>query len=111
MDRTNFFRTVLMSLLEPYEEQKYSYDQITNHLIVDQRENHFLVITEGWENNTHIHHILIHLVIRENKIHLIKNGTERDLEAELLEYGVQPSEIVPAHLPPSLRHWMDYAAA
>lgn len=111
MDRTNFFRTVLISLLEPYDEQKYSYDQITNYFIVDQEGNHFLVITEGWENNSHVHHILIHLIIRDNKIHLIKNATERDLEAELLEHGVLPSEIIPAHLPPSLRHLMDYAAA
>ena len=111
MDRTDFFRTVLISLLEPYDEQKYSYGQITNHLMVDQRGNHFLVITEGWEKNTHIHHILIHFAICGNKIHLIQNATERDLEAELLEHGVAATEIVPAHLPPALRHLMDYAAA
>lgn len=111
MDRPTFFRTVLSSLLAPYDGKKYSYGQLTNHLIVDQRGTHFLVITEGWEQNTHIHHILIHLMIRENQIHIIKNATERDLEAELLEHGVQPFEIVPAHLPPALRHLMDYAAA
>ena len=32
-------------------------------------------------------------------------------EAELLEHGVAATEIVPAHLPPALRHLMDYAAA
>ena len=110
MDRTDFFRTVLMSLLEQYDEQKYSYGQITNHLIIDQVGKHFLVITEGWEKNRHIHHILIHLVIGNNKIHLIQNATERDLEAEFLEHGVQPAEIVPAHLPPALRPLLDYAA-
>jgi hypothetical protein len=111
MSRRAWLQSVITNLLATYNEQQYSFGQIVNYFIVDQRKNHFLVITEGWENNTQVHHILIHLIIRENKIHLIKNGTERDLEAELLEQGVQPSEIVPAHLPPSLRHWMDYAAA
>lgn len=111
MDRTDFFRNVIASLLEQYDEQKYSYGQITNHFIVDARGTHFLVITEGWERNTHIHHILIHLAISNDHIHIIKNATERDLEAELLENGVQPAEIVPAHLPPALRHLPDYVAA
>jgi hypothetical protein len=80
-------------------------------LIIDEQGKHFLVITEGWENQKHIHHILLHLLIGENKIYLIRNATERDLEAELLEHGVQPEEIVPAHLPPSLRHLVEYVAA
>jgi hypothetical protein len=109
MDRPTFFRNVLNDLLAPYDRQKYSYGQLTNHFIVDQQEVHFLVITEGWEQNTHIHHILIHIMIQGCKIHIIKNHTERDLESELLEHGVQPSEIIPAHLPPALRHLTDYA--
>lgn len=111
MDRTEFFRDVLTSLLESYDQQEYSYGRLTNYLIADLRRNHFLVVTEGWDNDTHIHHILIHLFIRDSKIHLLRNGTERDLESELLEHGVLPSEIVPAWLPPSLRPLTDYAAA
>lgn len=111
MDRTDFFRSVLTSLLSAYDGQRYSYGDLTNHLIIDRHGNHFLVITEGWENDVHVHHILIHLFISDGKIRLIKNGTERDLEAELMEHGVHPSEIVPAWLPPSLRPLTDYAAA
>ncbi|HEX4945607.1 MAG TPA: element excision factor XisI family protein [Blastocatellia bacterium] len=109
MERPTCFRNVLNTLLKSYREQKYSYGQLTNHLIVDQHGTHFLVITEGWERNTHIHHILIHLMIQDNKIHIIQNATERDLEKELMENNVQPFEIVPAHLPPALRHLIDYA--
>ena len=111
MDRPTFFRNVLTSLLAPYDEQRYSYGELTNHLIVDQQGTHFLVVTEGWEHSTHVQHILIHLMIQDDKIHVIKNATERDLEEELLEHGVQRVEIVPAHLPPALRHLTDYVAA
>lgn len=111
MDRPTFFRTILTSLLARYDKQKYSYGQITNHLIVDQQGTHFLVVTEGWERNTHIHHILVHLMIRDDKIYIINNATERDLEEELLEHGVQHSEIVPAYLPPALRHLVEPIAA
>jgi hypothetical protein len=111
MDRTDFFRDVLISLLARYDGQRYHYGEVANRLIVDRNGRHFLVVTEGWEGEAHVHHILIHLELSGGKIRLVRNGTERDLEAELMEHGVLPSEIVPAFLPPSLRPLTDYAAA
>lgn len=59
MDTIDKYRQIIKNVLVRYA--KFSDDnEVKNIVIVSQDQNHFLLITEGWQDIKHIHNCLFH---------------------------------------------------
>ena len=114
MDSINHLRRVIREVLSPYTERVYAYDEIQNHLVWDEVNDQYLVLSMGWGTKPmkrRIHGCLIHLAIRDEKIWIQRDGTEEGVASELEAAGVSPQQIVLGFKEPELRPHTGYAAA
>jgi len=73
------------------------------------RVHHYQIVYLGWKRQTWIHSCIIHLDIRDEKIWIQWNATERDLAAELVANGVDNKDIAIGFHTPFMRKFTPYA--
>ncbi|XQQ07618.1 MAG: element excision factor XisI family protein [Leptolyngbya sp. IPPAS B-1204] len=56
-----------------------------------------------------VHHCVMHLDIRNEKVWIFYNSTEHDIAADLVNLGVPKQDIVLGFHPPFVREMSDYA--
>jgi hypothetical protein len=66
-------------------------------------------MTVGWNGEKRIHGIMLHIDIKDGKIWIQHNGTERRIAQDLLELGVPKQDIVLAFHSPTRRKDSDFA--
>lgn len=108
------YQNILISLLE--EEAKHNpvnVQKIENEILTDRDHNHFQLASIGWENdNKFFFDVIYHFDIKpDGKIWIQVNRTDIDIAAELVERGVEKSDIVIGFQPPRYRPYSGYAVA
>lgn len=63
-------------------------------LVADEKNDHYLLIELGWQNNRRIYGTLIHLDIIDQKIWIQQDGTEDGIASELVKHGIFKEQIV-----------------
>ncbi len=63
----------------------------------------------GWNGQERIYGLVLHLDIKDGKIWIQHNGTERDIAREFVEMGVAKSDIVIGFHSPFKRKFTEYA--
>ena len=63
----------------------------------------------GWKGSTRIHGSVIHVDVREGKVWIQYDGTERGIAEELVELGIPRDHIVLAFHPPDVRSHTRFA--
>lgn len=114
MSKLETYQKVVMSIIEEYASYKPAYTQnIDNQIIADYKNNHFQLIRIGWsEDEDFIYQLIFHFDVKpEGKIWIQANWTDVDIAAELLQRGVEKSDIVIGFQPPSYRQYTGYAVA
>ena len=109
MDKLTKYRQTIEQVLIEYAAIPYKYGDITCELIISEDTNRFILITQGWENNTRVHGCLVHLDIIDNKIWIQRDGTEDGIASDLAAVGIPKSDIVLAFHPQKLRKYTEYA--
>jgi hypothetical protein len=79
--------------------------------IFDDQHQQYLLLNMGWTQNYHLHHTTLHVYLRDGKVWIEEDWTEKGFANYLLEQGVSRSEIVLAFQPPQLRPLTDFAVA
>lgn len=82
--------------------------------IIDTQNNHFQLVVLGWDNDTFIYSVLIHLDINPltGNIWIQQNNTEIDLDIELEKIANVPKKhFVLGFRPDYVREHSDYAVA
>jgi len=103
------YQQIVQQLLEQYAENKPAYGDIEVETIFDTHRNHYQIMHLGWQHKRWIHHCVIHLAIRGEKIWIFYNSTEHDIAADLVNLGVPKQDIVLGFYPPFMREMSDYA--
>ena len=113
MERLKQYRQAIRQLLTAHTtlEQNAQGSEIECQLIFDTEHDHYQLLDIGWEEFKRIHNCFIHLDIKENKIWIQRNLTERDLAQELVELGVPKEDIVLGLHPTYKRPYTDYGVA
>ena len=113
MNKIEKYTEIVSSLLEeyaalfntgnsPYEKQ----------LLIDTKHLHFQLQSVGWEGDKFSHSVMLHFDIKANgKIWIQQNWTEDDVAVELLQRGVERTDIVVGFQPPRYRELSGYAVA
>ncbi len=84
-------------------------DNIEVEIIFDRERNHYQVFYVGWLDERRVYGSVIHVDIKDNKIWIQCDKTERGIAKELVELGIPKSDIVLAFQSPFKRQFTDYA--
>ncbi len=95
MDKIKSYQNIITTLLEEYAAIPPSYPTtLRDELIIDTQRNHFQLITVGWEGSQFVHEAIFYLDIIDGKAWIQQNNSEAKLKGELIERGVERSDIV-----------------
>jgi hypothetical protein len=109
MDKLAQYRSYIREVLDDYGQYRPSYGEIEVEKISDTRNDHYQLVTIGWNGNERIHGTLLHIDIKGGKIWIQHDGTEEGIANRLVERGVPKTDIVLAFHTPFRRQFTDFA--
>jgi XisI protein len=109
MDKLEQYQGYIEHLLTQHSQFKPSYGDVEVQLIFDREHKHYQLMTLGWNGYKRIHGMILHINIKDEKIWIQHDGTERGITNDLLELGVPKHDIVLAFQAPARRKYTDFA--
>ena len=109
MDKLEFYRQAIETLLTNYVAIPISNGEIESYTVFDRQQDRYLVMNVGWNGYRRVHGCVLHFDIKGGKIWLQQNMTERRVACELVEMGVLKTDIVLGFQAPELREYTDFA--
>lgn len=107
------FQTVLTTVLGDYAKQwnASTQDEPKYELLIDKEKRHYQLQTLGWRNGHFVHSIPFYFEIKNNKIWLQINNTDILITDDLVEHGIEKSDIVLGFQPEHRRPYTGFATA
>jgi hypothetical protein len=105
------YREAVKSLISNYANSDSSNDEVEVQLMLDADRDHYQWMNVGWQGSDRIYRCLMHFDIKDGKIWLQQNLTDRDPAEELVNMGVPKGDIVLGLQIPSKRLYTDYGVA
>ena len=110
--RIKKYERIISDMLTTYVNERAERKDSTYQLIIDTVHHHYQVIRNGWDNDRFIHHIVFHFEIKaDGKIWIWVNKTDVEIDADLIQEGVFPADIVVGFYPAYLRELSNSIAA
>jgi hypothetical protein len=109
MYRIERYRSIVRKVIEDYASCKPSNGEIETEAIVDREHDHYEVMHVGWDGVRRVHGSVIHLDIRDGKVWIQYDGTNRPVAQALVEEGIPREGIVLGFHPPYVRKYTAYA--
>ena len=111
MDKVATYREFVQCLLSRYAEMFSCDDEVEGQLIFDPQRDHYQWMKVGWHGSRRVYRCVVHFDIKDGKIWLQQNMTDRDPAEALVELGVPREDIVLGLQPPYKRPYTDYGVA
>ncbi len=77
--------------------------------VSDREKDRYLLLEEGWEGKKRVHGVLADLEIRDGKVWIQADNTDRPFAEELLRLGIPREQIVLGFRSPERRAASDFA--
>lgn len=111
MDTLNEYRRIVRELIEYYGQFTPANGDIQTEVIIVPSLDHYELIHTGWSGKYRVHGSVIHIDIRDGKVWIQYDGTNRAIADELVEAGIPRDHIVLAFKHPDSRKYTDFAVA
>ena len=112
MDKVKKYEEIIVSLLSDYAGIRKSLTpDVKAHRIIDKDNHHYQLLSIGWHNGKFIYTIAFHFSIIGDKIWIQQNNTDSMIADELMEKGVQKSDIVLGFVPEKARSYSGFGVA
>ena len=111
MDKLEKYRSYVTELIDKYGNYRPACGDIETQKVCDEKNDHYQVVSVGWHDNRRVYGCSLHIDIKNNKIWIQHNGTDRSIADELTELGVQKEDIVLGFHTPYMRQFTDYATS
>jgi XisI protein len=105
------YRTIIKQLLTQYATHKPSHGDIETQTIFDTENDHYQIVSVGWDKKHRVYGCSIPIDIKNEKIWLQTNNTELDIGQDIIAMGVSKENIVIGFQPPYMRSFSGYAIA
>jgi hypothetical protein len=109
MDKVTKYRESVKALLKEYASYKPSFGDVEVEQIIDTTGDHYQLMHIGWDGQERVYGLVLHFDIKDGKVWIQYNGTDRDVGKELVEMGVPKSDIVIGFHSPFKRKFTEYA--
>ena len=111
MDKLEKYQKILIGYLTEYAKRKpVNLPDVENQVIADITNNHFQFTYVGWQDDKFIFSTILHFDIKNDKIWVQRNNTERLIDQELVECGVRAEDIVLGFQPDYVRERLEKVA-
>ena len=111
MDQIDEFRALIMTTITEWAEFLGAPPGVENVLVFDEKSDNYLWVYTGWEGKVHVNHTVVHMAIRDGKIHVYHDGTEEGVVPDLIKAGVPEKSLVIEWHPPYQRQYTPFALA
>jgi hypothetical protein len=111
MAKLEQYRTFVKQLIKQYGAYKPSYGDIDVETVFDTEHDHYELINVGWHEHQRIRGAVLHIDIKNGKIWIQHDGTERGVANDLVEWGVPKEDIVLAFHAPYRRQYTGFAVS
>lgn len=111
MDRLMMYREAIKQLLSEYHSGQRLGAVYESQLIFDEVRDHYLWLDLGWDGSRRIYHPIMHFDIKDGRVWIQENMTDRDPAEDLIVLGVERLDIVLGLQPPFKRPYTDYGVA
>ena len=81
----------------------YGKPNVISRVIIDKKNNQYLLVWTGWHEHKYCHRIWYHFEIIEKQIWVLHNSTDVEVDLELIDRGVAREDIIGAFVPEYLR--------
>ena len=89
------YQKIIKTYLKDFAKRKpANLPDIEVQVISDTENNHFQLAYVGWQGNRFIYSILFHLDIKNGKVLIQKNATERLVDEDLIKNGVAKEDVI-----------------
>jgi hypothetical protein len=100
------YRNVIIDVLRATAARSGDCSQVRTVTVFDESSDHYQILDLGWDNSgKRVFQPMIHLELLDGKIWIQENMTDLDVAKVLLEWGVEPSDIVLGTHSASLRRF------
>ena len=104
-------KQAIIKVLQDYLEFLGHDPESEIQLVIDEAQDHYLLVETGWYQNRRIYGTLIHIDIINEKIWIQQDGTEEGIANELVNQGISPQQIVLAYKNLECRKITDFAVS
>ena len=111
MDQLTQYRQIIRSALQPYVALSYANVKVRNLAAFDTQNDQYVIISEGWNHQQHLHGCLIHIEIVDSKVWIQVDGTEDGIAETLISAGIPKTDIVLGFHEPEIRLYTGFAIA
>lgn len=112
MDKIEKYKNILIEYLEEFAAIEIdNVKEAEKQVITDTIHNHYKFMIVGWEKEEFYYNTLLHFDIKDGKIWVQQNWTELQVADDLIEKGVEKSDIVLGFQPPYARPYTGFATA
>ena len=105
MDKLSFYRQCIQKFLTKKSQGNFLGGDVESETIFDLEKDRYLLIDLGWNKNRRIYNCVIHLEIREDKVWIQRNQTDRPIADDLMAMGIAKEDIVLGLQPSYLRQY------
>lgn len=102
---------IIENILTEYAAIPYTYSDVETEVVFDRANQRYLLVNVGWQGDQQIHSCLVHINVLNDKIWILRDGTEEGVATDLERAGVPKHRIVLGFHPPVLRPYTEYAVA
>jgi XisI protein len=111
MERLNQYREIIQAFLEASIDESSDDPNFETQLICDRDRDHYQLVSLGWQGHRRFYGVLIHLDIKDGKVWIQRNDTDRLIAQELMALGVAREDIVLGLQPAYARADTEYSVA
>ena len=111
MDKLTNYRQYIQKFLQEQTQGQTIGGDIETEVIFDLDRDRYLLIDLGWHEHQRIYNCVIHLEIRDGKIWIQRNQTDRPIANILIAMGVAKEDIILGLQPPYIREYIDFGVA
>ena len=88
MDKVKKYQQIIKDFLKEYASTPIANGEIESYTVFDDANNHYQVMSVGWDGNRRVYGCVLHLDIKDGKVWLQQNSTELRAAHELMRLGV-----------------------
>jgi hypothetical protein len=111
MDRITLQRDAVQAILNDYHRlNQQTTGTIESMVITDHEQDQYLLILSGWNGTRRIRNIFFHIRLKQGKVWIEEDWSEEGFANEIMQRGIERSEIVLGFQPPQVREFTEFAA-
>ena len=111
MDKLTSYRQYIQEFLLEQTQGQIIGGEIETEIISDLDRDRYLLIDLGWQEHQRIYNCVIHLEIKDGKIWIQRNQTDKPITDVLIAMGVAKEDIILGLQPPYIREYTGLGVA